>query len=156
MLTGLFSRLTSTNGLQVLISVLALAVGHACSATELKLSYKVEVPKEYRKAHIDPPPNSYSEVARYKESHEAFWWNCVMVKAQNLQAGCPFVCSGTPAATAGCTDGALNAECQIERLLKRYPATMVQDYLRSFASDPHAIKLFSEGRFKGKPIADIE
>jgi hypothetical protein len=46
--------------------------------------------------------------------------------------------SGTPAASAGASDGALNADFQIDRLLKKHVASEVQKYLRSIASTPAA------------------
>jgi hypothetical protein len=58
-----------------------------------------------------------------------------MVKAVSLEGRCQFTCSGTPAATYGCSDGAIDAERQIRQLLKVHDKMKVQDYLRSVASD---------------------
>jgi hypothetical protein len=68
-----------------------------------------------------------------------------MVKAASLEGRCPFTCSGTPAATYGCADGAINAENQIGELLKHHYKIKVQYYLQSIASDPEGtakIKLY--------------
>jgi hypothetical protein len=46
--------------------------------------------------------------------------------------------SGTPAAAAGALQGAMNAEDQICKLLRKYPARIAQEYLRSIASQPEA------------------
>jgi pectin methylesterase-like acyl-CoA thioesterase len=61
-----------------------------------------------------------------------------MIKADNLENRCPWTCSGTPAATYGCSDGALDAENQINRLLEKYSAKQVQAYLQSIAVSQEA------------------
>jgi hypothetical protein len=62
----------------------------------------------------------------------------VAVKAANLEADCPFMCSGTPGATQGCVDGARDAKAQINRLLKERAATQVQAILQVTADTPDA------------------
>ena len=59
-----------------------------------------------------------------------------MVKAASLEGRCPFTCSGTPAASYGCSDGTRDAEMQIRRLLRVPDKTKVGDYLQFIASDP--------------------
>ena len=59
-----------------------------------------------------------------------------MVKAADLEGRCPFMCSGTPAATYGCTEGAEDAERQIRRLLAYHDVTRVRKYLQSIAATP--------------------
>jgi hypothetical protein len=86
------------------------------------------------------------------QENEAFWWNCVMVKAQRPEAQCAIVCSGTPAASDGCWDGATSAERQISRLTKEHGVKEVQAYLRSFSSTPAAKEKFAKGRFQGEPV----
>jgi hypothetical protein len=98
----------------------------------------VKVPKEYRKTPFNPPPNGQPEPVRYTAAYEAYWWNCVGVRAADLRGRCPFVASGTPAASAGAMDGATNAENQIRRLRQKYPASVVQKYLNTIASRPEA------------------
>jgi hypothetical protein len=66
-------------------------------------------------------------------AYEAFWWNCVMVKANDLDARCPFGCSGTPAATYGCAEGEADADRQVTRLLSEYSSEGVRGYLRTLA-----------------------
>ncbi|MGH9734764.1 MAG: hypothetical protein ACRD8A_09270 [Candidatus Acidiferrales bacterium] len=101
---------------------------------------RVVVPQEYRKTPFNPPPNGEPEPVRYKVAYEAFWWNCVAVRAANLDARCPLTTNGTPAASAGGADGAANADCQIEGLLKKHAAIEVQTYLRSIAGTPEAME----------------
>jgi len=101
---------------------------------------RVKVPTEYQKTPSNPPPNGEEEPILYKESYEAFWWNCVMVKADNLDARCPFTCSGTPAAAAGCGDGESDADNKIEDLLAKYSRSEVKKYLRALASTEEAKK----------------
>ena len=64
-----------------------------------------------------------------------------MVRANDLDARCPFACSGTAAASYGCSDGELDASSQIDGLLERYPRQEVQEYLRSYVAE-HAHKYF--------------
>lgn len=126
-----------------LFAVLVLAAA-ACAPASLEMSCQVNVPNEFRN---DPPgwksPTGEPESVRYTKSYEAFWWNCVIVRAEDLEGRCPFTCSGTPAATNGCMNGAMDADTRIDQLLKRYSATQVQDHLLSMAGNP-------EGRAKMK------
>lgn len=118
---------------------LALATG-ACTTSRIAMRYRVTVPQEYRKTPFHPPPNGEPEPVRYTMAYRAFWWNCVAVRAADLKSRCPFVASGTPAASAGAADGTSNANSQIDRLLKKYPTGKVQQYLRSIASTQVAKK----------------
>lgn len=110
----------------------------ACAASKITLHCRVTVPKEYRKVPLNPPPNGKPEPVRYTVAYRAYWWNCVAVRAADLKGRCPFVAGGTPAAAAGASDGALDADRQIDRLLKKDAAGKVQRYLRSIASTPTA------------------
>jgi hypothetical protein len=112
----------------------------SCVSHKPYIECRVSVPNEYQKTPWNPPPNGEPEPIRYKTSYEAFWWNCVMVKANNLDERCPFTCSGTPAAVAGCVDGESNADRQITGLMNKYSRSEVQQYLRSLASTEEAKK----------------
>ena len=59
-----------------------------------------------------------------------------MVRAEDLESRCPFLCSGTPAAASGCSNGARDAEQKIQHLLETHSASKVQAYLVSLARDP--------------------
>jgi hypothetical protein len=115
--------------------IIVAAVG--CASHPLEISRQVRVPGEFR---TNPPgwrsPTGEPESVRYTKSYEAFWWNCVMVKAEDFENRCPFTCSGTPAATYGCAEGAEDAERQIRQLLGDNGATKVRKYLQSIAADP--------------------
>ncbi len=100
-----------------------------------RLTCRVVVPRQYRHTPWDPPPNGQPEPVRYTVAYEAFWWNCVAVRAAHLDGRCPFTASGTPAAGAGANDGAMDADKKIDRLLKKYSAQRVQTYLRELASE---------------------
>jgi len=78
------------------------------------------------------------ESQRYKVSYEAFWWNCALLRSQNLRAKCPFTCSGTPAETAGCAQGAVDADDGIGALVKRYGASRSREYFQQLARTPGA------------------
>src|SRR5262249_953244 len=97
-----------------------------------KMVCRVVVPEEFKSSTV--APNGDPERVRYTKAYEAFWWNCVLVRAAQLDARCPMICSGTPAATAGCAAGAGNADEQIERLLQRFSAGRVQSYLKRLGS----------------------
>jgi len=127
-------RLSHYLRLAILISLLA-----SCTEQAVHLTCSPEIPDQYPS---DPQgwqqPNDQSEAARYRTAYEAFWWHCVSVKATNLSAVCPVACSGTPAAAAGCADGALNLEGQLEALLNSHPSTAVIEYLKALAATEEA------------------
>jgi hypothetical protein len=120
----------------LLLTVLIITAALGCVSHPMQISCQARVPTEFKK---DPPgwksPTGEPESVRYIKSYEAFWWNCVMVKAASLEGRCPFTCSGTPAATYGCADGAIDAERQIKQLLKVHDKMKVQHYLHTIASD---------------------
>jgi hypothetical protein len=75
-----------------------------------------------------------------------------MVKANDLQSRCPFLCNGTDVATVGCSDGAMDAENQIQGLMQTFPRPEVETYLRKVADDPENVAKFSKsGYFNGRP-----
>jgi hypothetical protein len=121
----------------LVIAILIIVSAGGCVTYPLSISCQARVPPEFQQ---DPPgwilPTGEPESIRYIKSYEAFCWNCVMVKAASLEGRCPFTCSGTPAATYGCSDGAISAERQIGELLKHHDKMKVQYYLQSIASDP--------------------
>src|SRR5258706_10556169 len=92
----------------------ALLLGTMASANDnISMRCRVTVLKEYRETRLNSPPTGKQEQISYIVAYEAFWWNCVAVRAAGLQRRCPFTASGTPAASAGARDGALNADGQI-------------------------------------------
>jgi len=105
-----------------------------CEARGPQLACRVIVPAAYRGVTIAEP----SEDVRYTRSYEAFWWNCVSLRAATPDARCPFVCSGTPAEAQGCRDGAQAAEEGISQLVREHSVERIQAYLRSLASRPEA------------------
>ena len=120
----------------------------SCSALEPQLILTIEIPKEFAEISAQSP-DGQSESSRYRETYEAFWWNCVMVKSLSLHLHCPFVASGTPAASQGAVDGATNADVQIKELLGRSSPALVQQYLGKLVSTPEVVMKFAKGRFKG-------
>jgi hypothetical protein len=121
----------------LLAVLLTASVGVA--SEPLKLSCVVRVPAAYK---ADPPgwesPTGESEAQRYTRAYEAFWWNCVMLKANAMDARCPFMCSGTPAATKGCADGGAQAAEAISLALHEHPLVRVQRHLKTLATGPDA------------------
>ena len=113
----------------------------------------VKVPREYRKTQFNPPPNGEPEPVRYTVAYEAFWWNCVAVRAADLRGRCPFLASGTPAASAGAMDGATNAGNQIRRLRRKYPISVIRKYLGTIASQSEAKQKMRH--YFGKPTPEV-
>lgn len=128
-------------------------VGYA--AEDINLQCHVNVPDEFKH---DPegwiPPNGEPESTRYSVSYEAFWWNCVFIKSEGLENRCPFSCSGTPGATYGCSDGATDAEKQIDQILKSHDPKEVLEYLKTLSTDSVGL-LKIEPYFPDGPHAEI-
>jgi hypothetical protein len=82
-----------------------------------------------------PLPDEQPERVRYTVAYEAAWWNCVMLKADDLGARCPLMRSGTPGAALGCADGANAADQGVATLLEEHPPTEVKKYLKSLAAE---------------------
>jgi hypothetical protein len=112
----------------------------ACGKQRIDLAPNMEIPREYRETSLRPPPNGEPESTRYKVAYQAFWWNCVFIRADNFSARCPATCSGTPAATAGCVAGADDADDAICKSSNRYGEREVIRYLRSLARRPDSLE----------------
>jgi hypothetical protein len=145
--------------MRVLLRIGVLLLGITSSwvatpaASDPKMTLRVVVPDEFKYSKL--APSADSESVRYTEAYEAFWWNCVMVRGKDLNARCPFVCSGTPAVASGCAEGANNADEQIRALLKQFPAQRVQTYLKQIGSKSDAWqRLSGYGYFRDGPSAD--
>jgi hypothetical protein len=140
-----------TNG--HLVPLLVACTAAACGTASLALSCRPKIPEGFRK---DPAgwqsPTGESEAERYTRAYEAFWWNCVAVKGDDLGNRCPFMCSGTPAATEGCTDGAMEAEAEISRLTREFPAARVRAYLSETAAAAN-VRSRMGGYFAAGPAA---
>lgn len=102
------------------------------------LKCRVDVPSEFKQSSLHA--NGESESVRYATSYRAHWWNCVTVRGIDIDNRCPFMANGTPAAAAGARDGAQNADNSITRLLKKYDARTVREYLRSISRTEEAKK----------------
>ena len=76
-----------------------------------------------------------------------------MVKSRSFNLDCPFVASGTAAASRGAVDGAAHADRQIKELLARSSPLEVQQYLGTLISAPAVVTQFATGRFKGNVTA---
>ena len=101
-----------------------------------------EVPRKF----FDPPEGGMNEVG-YRTGYEAFWWNCVMLLAEDSRARCPTICTGSPAATAGCRNGGSEAQREARDFTKTYGHERAREVLRSLAADP-------EAKFKIGPYFD--
>lgn len=96
-----------------------------------RLSLRITVPAEYQdqSAELTTPPDGDTERGQYREAYTAFWWNCTILKSSDTSARCPFMCSGTAAAAAGCQDGAVDSENQIAALEKKYGPARTREFL---------------------------
>ena len=111
-------------------------------ADQPRLSRKVSVPSSVKAA--ERSPNGETNGVRYTTAYEAYWWNCVLVRAESLEGRCPSACSGNDAATLGCADGSVKARNDIDELVLRFSGKRVREYLRTLAQGP-------AGRLKIKP-----
>ena len=123
-----------------------------CAHPGPRLVCRVTVPAEYRASKSTPPPNGEPESVRYTTAYESFWWSCVVLRASNLDARCNIMCSGTPAASAGCRDGSDAVQVGIDGLLQAYGRSRTQEYLVSLARTDEAREK-SGPYFRGTPAS---
>src|SRR5207249_3677883 len=71
----------------------------------------------------------------------------VMLLAEDSRARCPTICTGSPAATAGCRNGGSEAQREARDFTKTYGHERAREVLRSLAADP-------EAKFKIGPYFD--
>ena len=126
-----------------LMFAFCFVVAIACGARRLDLTPRVHIPQKFRETPLDLPPNGEPERTRYRVAYEASWWNCVFVRAEHFSARCPSVCSGPPAAAAGCADGSDGADRAIDKAARRYGERDVTHHLQSLTEG-------TEGRVKLK------
>lgn len=117
------------------------------------LVFKVVVPPQFQSKVGSPGFPGTSPFERYSQAYEAFWWNCVAVRAKNINARCPFIANGWASESYGGSDGAMNADNAIDEQIKKYGASRVQAYLKKLASPASAIKEKLHGWFGGQPTA---
>jgi hypothetical protein len=131
-----------------LLATLCLSV--ACASVP---SPEVRVPAEFLRNPEQNSPAAESEGERYTRSFLAYWWNCIGAKAGQLEARCPFVCSGTPGAARGCLDGSAQAEQFVADVIHREGPQRARQRLASWASSSECrnrtIPYFPDG-----PIAE--
>jgi hypothetical protein len=121
----------------VIGALILVALG--CAGPQPLLECRVSVPAEFADpGNSSDAPDGEPEHVRYTRAYESFWWNCVSIRARRLDARCPFTCSGTPAATAGCSSGASDATRDIDSLLGRFASDRVREHLASLAAQPVA------------------
>jgi hypothetical protein len=115
------------------------AVSVGCSVPDID-PHSV-VPAEHSRTVLDgSDPTPEPPASRYRLAYDSFYWNCVAVKAQDKTARCPSVCSGTPAASAGCSDGAADSDRVIGDLVRRLGDEDARRALASRVSLPDAAK----------------
>jgi hypothetical protein len=122
-----------------------MAVG--CASERPVLVYS---PPEYRGPELAKSPTGEPESIRYERAYAAYWWNCVFVRAESIDARCPFMCSGTPGASAGCSDGGMAAANAIDELTERFDTETVQIYLQGL-TESRGAKVMIQPYFGGKP-----
>jgi hypothetical protein len=136
----------------VLLIAWAFAFSMACSSVP---ALRVSVPEEFLK---DPPgwksPSGEPEAVRYRRAFEAFWWNCLGVRAREPEAKCPSVCSGTPAAARGCADGASEADRFVTELHREQGDQKAHARLSAWAASREC-RDKTENYFPDGPTADV-
>ena len=117
--------------------IVSAAVSVGCSVPNID-PHPV-VPAEHSRTVLDgSDPTSEPPASRYRLAYESFYWNCVAIKARDVAARCPSVCSGTPAASAGCSDGAADSDKIIDDLVRRLGVEDARHTLASRVSLPDA------------------
>jgi len=120
-------------GLKPLAAVFAFsAIG--CTAAGPRIKPDVRVPAEFA-AHPVELPSGESEPVQYRKAYEAFWYNCVALRSENLGARCPSTCRGTPAAVSGCAHGGEEARSRIRESVADYGEVRTRRALRSIAAE---------------------
>jgi hypothetical protein len=107
----------------LIIALLFLPMG--CSGP--RMQYTIKIPSE---CGNQISPNGEPENKRYTTAYEAFWWQCVKVKSENLEKRCKSSCSGSSCATYGCSEGGSDAESQIKDFVAKYGKDCTQRYLK--------------------------
>ena len=109
--------------------------GAACTAGSPRIKPNLKVPAEFEHQDFEPPTGE-SERVRYLKAYQAFWYNCVTLLSEDIDARCPFTCSGTPAESAGCANGGTEAWNQIRDSIESYGEPGTQQVLRLIAALP--------------------
>lgn len=112
---------------RMIIALVLLFVGCA----DPRLEYTIKIPPE---CGNQISPNGEPENKRYTTAYEAFWWECIKTKSDNLDNRCEDSCSGTSCATYGCSDGGFNAESQINKMVSKYGKESSQRYLKKLSN----------------------
>src|SRR5215212_7610830 len=108
-----------------------------CTGCTQTLAPRVSIPPEHRRGQADASdPTSEAPAVRYRMAYQAFWWNCLAVRADRADSRCPFVCSGTAAAVDGCRQGADDGERAVQELVRRLGKEDARDVLRSQVARP--------------------
>jgi hypothetical protein len=111
-----------------------LLIGFVPAAAEgPTMNHKIDVPAKFRSGKTDTTAGfgwDISDIARYVEGYERYWWHCAETRARNIEAECEFFCSGNLPATAGCSDGAFAANSRINANIRKFGKSRVQRQLR--------------------------
>ena len=118
----------------------------------MHLECRIMVPQRFLETTATPRPGRPERI-RYSDTFEAFWWNCIAVKAADMNARCPFLASGTPGESAGAVNGANAALDGIRSLIHQYGTPAVRTYLKQLTSSPDFLKAKLHGYFNGHPTA---
>jgi len=108
---------------KLIISLILILAGCASQ----KLEYTMKIPPE---CGNQISPSGDTESKRYTMAYEAFWWQCIKDKSENINIECRSTCNGTSCATYGCSEGGYDAEIQINEITKRYGQDHTQKYLK--------------------------
>ena len=135
--------------------VIAASVAVLMTGCGPHLAPHAGLPSEFHQQYpeLTPPPSGEPEGVRYRHAYDAFWWNCAVVRSRDLDARCPMTCSGTPAATYGCSQGALDADGDIDDLIERYGRPRTQSHLQALVRRSDVAAKMN-GYFADGPVAE--
>jgi hypothetical protein len=116
------------------LALLSAFAAAACATNAPRLKPDVKVPTVFAYQSVEPASGE-TELVQYRKAYEAFWYNCVALMSEKLDAHCPTTCRGTPASVSGCANGGKDAAARIKDSVATHGEQRTQQMLRSIASE---------------------
>jgi hypothetical protein len=116
-----------------LAAVFAFAAA-ACATNAPRLKPDVKIPTVFADQSVEAASGE-TELVQYRKAYQAFWYNCVALMSEKLDAHCPTTCRGTPASVSGCANGGKDAAAGIRSSVATQGEQRTQQMLRSIASE---------------------
>ena len=118
------------------VIMLVLSGSDAISFDEkMSVEHYIDVPQEHSKGRTTEFFEGTGEIERYVSAYERTWWAVLKKYAEDIHwisRHDNFLCSGTPAAAAGCRDGYHAAELRIREYINKYGKEEVREGLLKY------------------------